>query len=173
MIAAVAAAAAVVAVLARRRPGRSSRTSRAGTSRPGCGRSPRRTRCESLAAERRDAVGRNQEAGRAAVFLGRVVDDRQVEHRHALDLEDRVPQQRVVIDVQDDRVGVQIPARRRLHAGAEAAVGDPVFLRCRSSRPSRRRSRRRSPGRSSAAATMPPAGAACRGGCMLAMPHAL
>ena len=54
---------------------------------------------------------------------------RDVEHRHALHPQHRVGQQRVVIDVQDDGAGVQIPARRRLDAGREAAVRDPVFLR--------------------------------------------
>ena len=34
-----------------------------------------------------------------------------------------------MIDVQDHGVGVQVPARRRLDAGREAAVGDLVFLR--------------------------------------------
>ena len=34
-----------------------------------------------------------------------------------------------MIDVQDHRAGVEIPARRRLHARGEAAVGDLVLLR--------------------------------------------
>ena len=81
-----------------------------------------------LAAQRRGAVGGDENAGGAVFVLGRVVHDRDVEQRHAFDVQDRVAQQRVVIDVEHDRIGVQVPARRRLDAGREAAIGDLVFL---------------------------------------------
>ena len=84
---------------------------------------------QRVAAQRRHPVGRNQKAGRAVPFFRRVVQDRQIEHRHALHRQHCLPQQRIVIDVQDDRVGVQVPARRRLHARRKAAVRDLEFLR--------------------------------------------
>ncbi len=84
---------------------------------------------QGLPAQRRGTVGRYQDAGCAIFFLGRVVHDRRVEHRHAFHAHHRVGEHRVVIDVQDDGTGVQVPARRRLRAGGETAVGDPVLLR--------------------------------------------
>ena len=82
-----------------------------------------------LAAQRRGSVGGNQEAGGAVAALGRVVHDRQVEHWHALDRHHRVLEQRVVVDVEVHHTGLHVPAGRRLHTGAEAAVRDLVFLR--------------------------------------------
>ena len=82
-----------------------------------------------LAEERRRSICRQQEPRGAILFLRRVVEDRQVQHRHALHREDRLAQHRVVIDVEDDRVGMQVPSRRRLDARGEAAVRDPVLLR--------------------------------------------
>ena len=81
-----------------------------------------------LAAQRRRAVGRDEKPG-GPVFLFRgVVQHRQVEHRHPLHPEHGLLQEGVVIDVESDGVGDQIPARRRLHAGREAALRDLVLL---------------------------------------------
>jgi len=82
-----------------------------------------------LAAQRGLTERGNQEPGGAVVLLRRVIQDRRVEHRHALDAEDRVPQERVVLDVQHDCVGAQPPARRGLYAGGEPALRNPVLAR--------------------------------------------
>ncbi|MEZ5415858.1 MAG: hypothetical protein R2708_00750 [Vicinamibacterales bacterium] len=74
------------------------------------------------------AVGGQQEAGRAAVVLNRVVEKGQVEDRHVLHVHDGVPQDGVIADVDRERAGHDLPARRRLHAGREAALGDAVAV---------------------------------------------
>ena len=83
---------------------------------------------EHLALEGRRAVGRNQESRRAVVLLDRVIEDGQVHQRHALDPEDGVGQERVIVEVDRHRPGDDFPAGCRLDAGGEAAVLDLVFL---------------------------------------------
>ncbi len=84
---------------------------------------------QRLPAQRRGAVGRDQEAGRAVVLLDRVVEDRQVHQGDALDLQQRVAQERVVVEVDDRAARHHLPPRRRLDAGAERAVDHLVLLR--------------------------------------------
>ena len=74
------------------------------------------------------AVGGQQEAGGPVVVLDRVVEDRQVEDRHVLDPHHGVAEHGVVADVDRGRAGHQLPPRRRLHAGGEAALADPVAI---------------------------------------------
>ena len=83
---------------------------------------------ERLAFDRRGAVCRNEEAGRPVIVLDRVVEERQIHHRHALDPEDRVLQERIVVEVERRITRDHLPAWRGLHARAERAVHDPVFL---------------------------------------------
>ncbi len=78
--------------------------------------------------ERRRGVHREQEARGPILLVDRVVHDREVEQRHALHPHHGVLQHRVVIDVQDRGPRRDLPPRLRLHAGGEAAVGDPVLL---------------------------------------------
>ena len=82
-----------------------------------------------LAAERGRPVGRQQEPGRAVLTFGRVIQERRVQQRHALHPEHRVAQQGVLVEIQHHRRRMELPARRRLHAGREAAIRDPVLLR--------------------------------------------
>ena len=84
---------------------------------------------EGLAANRRGAVGWNQEPGRPIVFLNRIVENRQVEDRDTLHPEHRVHEQRIVVEVQRHAAGGDIPARCRLGARRETAVDDAVFFR--------------------------------------------
>ena len=77
--------------------------------------------------EGRRGVHRQQEARRPVLLVDRVVDDRQVEDRHALHAHQRVLQHGVMVDVQHRRARRDLPARLRLHARGEAAVGDPVL----------------------------------------------
>jgi hypothetical protein len=83
---------------------------------------------DALAADAGDAVGRDEKTGRPIVFLGRVVHHRQVEHRHALDVQDGIGEQRVIIDVEGNGAGREVPSRRRLNAAAEPAIADLVLL---------------------------------------------
>ena len=83
---------------------------------------------QSLAADGGGAVGRDQEAGCAVLVVDRVVEHRQVQHRDALHLEQRVGEQRVVVEIQHHRPGRELPPGRRLHTGGEAAVRDLVLL---------------------------------------------
>ena len=81
-----------------------------------------------LAAKRRRAVAREENPGGPVFLFCRVIQDRQVEHRHTLHPEHGLLHKRVMVDVEGDGVGGQIPARRRLHAGREPALGDLVFF---------------------------------------------
>ena len=83
---------------------------------------------QRLPANRGRPVHREEEAGCAVLLVDRVVHDRQIQHRNALHLEERVGQERVLFEVQDHGAGCELPSRRRLHARGEAALGDPVFL---------------------------------------------
>ena len=81
---------------------------------------------DGLAAQSRRTVGRQQEPGRAVLVLDRVVDDRQVHQRHALDAQQHVSRDGVVVQVDDHGVACDLPPRRRLDAGGEAAPRQPV-----------------------------------------------
>ncbi len=83
---------------------------------------------ERAAADQRRPVDRQQEAGRAVLLVDRVVQRRQVEQRHVLDLEHGVGQHRALVDGEGDGAGGHLPARRRLDAGREAALADPVAI---------------------------------------------
>src|SRR5262249_51913703 len=83
---------------------------------------------ELLAPQRRRPVRRNQKAGRAIFLLGRIVHQRNVQQRHAFDVENRLAKHRVVIDIENHGFCVELPAGSRLHAAGEAAVFDLVLL---------------------------------------------
>ncbi len=87
---------------------------------------PEKGVAEGGAADGRRAVDGQQEAGRAVLLVDRVVHRRDVEQRHVLDLEDGVLQHGALVDGQRDRVRGHFPARRRLDAGRERALVDPV-----------------------------------------------
>ena len=70
-----------------------------------------------------------QETGRPVLLVDRVVEDREVQEREPLRLQEGVLEERVVVDVEHHRARRDLPARLRLHAGREGALRDPVLLR--------------------------------------------
>ena len=90
---------------------------------------PEKGVADGLAFDRRRAVGWDQQPGGSVVLLDRVVEERQIHHRHALDPKDGITQQRVVVEVDGDGTRADVPARRRLHAGREVAADQTIFFR--------------------------------------------
>ena len=90
---------------------------------------PEKGVADARAAVGRGPVGRHHQTRGPAVLLDREVHPRQKEHRHALDLDDRVAQQHVVVEVDVDRRRDDLPAGGRLHAARERAPGEPVAAR--------------------------------------------
>ncbi len=90
---------------------------------------PEERRRDRLTLDGVGAVNGHEEPGGAIVFFHRVIEDRQVEQRNPLHLEDGVSQERVVVGDERDVPGRDLPARRRLHARGEAPLDDPVLGR--------------------------------------------
>ena len=83
---------------------------------------------DARSVDRGRAVARHQETGRPVLLVDRVVDERQVEQRDVLDLQDGVLEHHAL--VQHDRAvrSGEDPAWRRLIAGRKGAVRQPVGL---------------------------------------------
>ncbi len=77
----------------------------------------------------RRPVRRHQDAGRPLVRSQRVIDDRRVENRHALDAKHRVPGHQPLIEHDRTRRQLEVPPGRRLNAGRVPTLRQPVGAR--------------------------------------------
>ena len=81
---------------------------------------------QAHAADRRRAVGRQQESGRPVLVVDRIVERRQVEERDVLHAQHHVLEEGMLAGHEGDLRGAHVPPRRGLAAAGEPAVRKDV-----------------------------------------------